>query len=52
MIVASMEALANDGVFGADENKLYATNEGFNFANIVNETLKDKNRKCNSQNRF
>lgn len=52
MSVASREALANDGVFGADENKLYATNEGFNFANIVNETLKDKNRKCNSQNRF
>ena len=46
MSVASREQLANDGVFGADENELYSddedefTNESiFNFNNIVNEIL-------------
>ena len=46
MSVVSREQLANDGVFGADENELYSddedkfTNESvFNFNNIVNEIL-------------
>ena len=45
MSVTSREQLANDGVFGADENELYSyddelTNENiFNFRNIVNEVL-------------
>ena len=40
MDVVSMELLANDGVFGADINDLYRTNENrFSFKNIVNETL-------------
>ena len=38
--VASREALANDGVFGADENELYAFENKFNFNDIVNEVLK------------
>lgn len=40
MSVASREALANDGVFGADENELYAFENKFNFNDIVNEVLK------------
>ena len=51
MSVASREQLANDGVFGADENELYSddedefTNESiFSFKNIVNEALKNKNK--------
>lgn len=40
MSVASRELLATDGVFGADENELYSTNENiFSFKNIVNEIL-------------
>ena len=46
MSVASREELANDGVFGADENELYSddeddfTNESiFSFKNIINEAL-------------
>ena len=40
MSTVSREMLANDGVFGADENELYATNENlFSFKNIVNEIL-------------
>ena len=43
MSVASRELLANDGVFGADENELYRTNESeFNFKNIVNDILKKR----------
>ncbi len=39
----SRELLANDGVFGADENELYRTNENiFNFKNIVTEILNNK----------
>lgn len=40
MSTVSREMLANDGVFGADENELYATNENlFSFKNIVNEII-------------
>ena len=39
MSVASREALANDGVFGADENELYTNESIFSFKNIVNEVL-------------
>jgi len=40
MSVASRECLANDDVFGADENELYRTDESkFNFKNIVNNIL-------------
>lgn len=39
MSVASREALANDGVFGADENDLYTNESIFSFKNIVNEVL-------------
>ena len=39
MSVASREALANDGVFGADENELYYNENTFNFNDIVNEIL-------------
>lgn len=39
MSVASREALANDGVFGADENELYYNENTFNFSDIVNEVL-------------
>ncbi len=44
MSVASREKLANDGVFGADENELYSDDEFenesvFNFKNIVNEAV-------------
>ncbi len=38
--VASREELANDGVFGADENELYTNESIFNFKNIVNEIIK------------
>ena len=40
MSVASRELLANDGVFGADENELYTNESVFNFKNIVNKILK------------
>jgi hypothetical protein len=40
MSVASREELANDGVFGADENELYTNESIFNFKNIVNEIIK------------
>ena len=43
MSVASRECLANDGVFGADENELYSDDDIdesiFNFKNIVNNLL-------------
>jgi len=39
MSVASREALANDGVFGADENELYTNESIFNFKTIVNEAI-------------
>ena len=39
MSVTSREQLANDGVFGADENKLYTNESVFNFKNIVNKIL-------------
>jgi hypothetical protein len=43
MSVASRECLANDGVFGADENELYSDDgideNKFNFKNIVNKIL-------------
>ena len=43
MSVASRECLANDDVFGADENELYRTDENkFNFNNIVNDILNEK----------
>ena len=39
MSVASREQLANDGVFGSDENELYVDENVFNFNDIVNEIL-------------
>ena len=43
MSVASRECLANDDVFGADENELYRTDENkFSFNNIVNDILNEK----------
>jgi len=39
MSVASRECLANDDVFGADENELYTNESIFKFNNIVNEVL-------------
>ncbi len=39
MSVTSREQLANDGVFGADENELYTNESVFNFKNIVNKIL-------------
>lgn len=50
MSVVSRELLANDGVFGADENELYSDDDidenTFSFKNIVNELLrKNKNAK-------
>ena len=43
MSVTSREQLANDGVFGADENELYRTDENkFSFKEIVNDVLKNK----------
>lgn len=51
MSVTSREQLANDGVFGADENELYSTDNDedeytvesvFNFGDIVNEVIKEK----------
>jgi hypothetical protein len=46
MNVTSREQLANDGVFGSDENELYSDNEDefaneniFSFKSIVNEAL-------------
>ena len=43
MDIVSMELLANDGVFGADVNDLYRTNENrFSFKNIVKEILNKK----------
>lgn len=42
MSVASRECLANDDVFGADENELYRTDENkFNFKNIVMEAISE-----------
>lgn len=38
MSTVSRQLLAQDGVFGADENELYA--EGFSFENIVKQILK------------
>ena len=39
MSVASREQLANDGVFGSDENELYVDENVFNFNDIVSEIL-------------
>lgn len=39
MSVASREQLANDGVFGSDENELYVDENTFNFNDIVSEIL-------------
>lgn len=39
MSVASREQLANDGVFGSDENELYVDESTFNFNDIVSEIL-------------
>jgi predicted flavoprotein YhiN len=39
MSVASREQLANDGVFGSDENELYVDENAFNFNDIVSEIL-------------
>lgn len=41
MSTVSRELLANDGVFGADENELYRAENIFNFGNIINEILKN-----------
>jgi hypothetical protein len=42
MSVASRECLANDDVFGADENELYRTDENIlNFKSIVNEAIEE-----------
>ena len=42
MSVASRECLANDDVFGADENELYRTDENkFNFKDIVMEAISE-----------
>ena len=44
MSVASREALANDGVFGADENELYTNESILSFKNIVNDVLSSKDK--------
>ena len=42
MSVASRECLANDDVFGTDENELYRTDENkFNFKDIVMEAISE-----------
>jgi hypothetical protein len=39
MSVASREQLANDGVFGSDENELYTDESIFSFKDVVNEAV-------------
>lgn len=41
MSVESRKQLANDGVFGADENELYTNESVFNFKGIVNTILNE-----------